>query len=98
MPQNMILATLIALGVTLSVSGQAEAAQKRSQSIEHSASQKLKAPTGRSRAVPGDTCLGADACNELIAECAGSGLDFKPMEETPDGVPTHGWCVKPKKK
>jgi hypothetical protein len=95
MPQNMILATLIAFGVTLSAGGQAEAAKKKSHSIEHSASQKLKAPTGRSRTVPGDTCLGADACNELIAECIGAGLDFEPQRhDGPNGEPTHGWCVK----
>jgi hypothetical protein len=95
MPQNMFLASFIALGVAFTATQQVDAAQKKSHSAQHSASQKLKAPTNRSRAVVGDTCLGVSACNTLIAECVGSGLDFKPMQHAgPNGEPSYGQCVK----
>ena len=49
---------------------------------------------GSAHAQPGDTCLGASACNTLIAECAGSGLDFKVKQTNSEGQPTYGHCVK----
>ena len=96
MPQNMLFASFISLGVAFTMTQQADAAQKKSHSVQHSASQKLKAPTrGGSRAVVGDTCLGVSACNTLIAECVGSGLDFKPIQtKGPNGEPSYGQCVK----
>ncbi len=50
--------------------------------------------SGSSHAQPGDTCLGAEACNHLIAECAGSGLDFKIKHIDGEGQPIYGHCVK----
>jgi hypothetical protein len=59
------------------------------------ASQKLTAQGGgRSRAQPGDTCLGISACNTLIVECIQSGHDFKPIEDGPNGEPYYGQCVR----
>jgi hypothetical protein len=49
---------------------------------------------GSSHAQPGDTCLGASACNSLIAECAGSGLDFQIKHINGEGEPIYGHCVK----
>ena len=49
---------------------------------------------GSAQAQPGDTCLGASACNTLIAECAGDGLDFKIKQSNSTGRPTYGHCVK----
>ncbi len=49
---------------------------------------------GSSHAQPGDTCLGADACNHLIAKCAGSGLDFQIKHINGEGQPIYGHCVK----
>jgi hypothetical protein len=49
---------------------------------------------GSSHAQPGDTCLGASACNGLIAECAGEGLDFKIKQINSEGEPIYGHCVK----
>jgi hypothetical protein len=49
---------------------------------------------GSSHAQPGDTCLGASACSSLIAECAGSGLDFKIKHINGEGEPIYGHCVK----
>ena len=49
---------------------------------------------GSAHAQPGDTCLGASACNTLIAECAGEGLDFKVKQTDGEGQPTYGHCVK----
>lgn len=89
--QNVLFVSLIALGVAFAAAEQSEAAQTK----QHAVSKKLKAGGGQSRAQPGDTCLGVSACNELIAECVGSGYDFKPMEHKgPNGEPTYGQCVK----
>jgi hypothetical protein len=91
MPQNMLFATMIALGLAFTVTAQSEAAQTK----QHAVSKKLKGAGGTSRAQPGDTCLGISACNKLIAECVGSGYDFKPIQHKgPNGEPTYGQCVK----
>lgn len=90
MPQNVLFVSLVALGMAFAIAEPSEAAQTK----QHTVSKKLKGG-GQSRAQPGDTCLGAPACNELIAECVGSGLDFKPLEHKgPNGEPTYGQCVK----
>jgi hypothetical protein len=91
MPQNMIFASLITLGLAFTATTQSEAGQTK----QHAVSKKLKAGGSQSRAQPGDTCLGAPACNTLIVECVISGLDFKPIQTNgPNGEPTYGQCVK----
>jgi hypothetical protein len=45
------------------------------------------------RTKPGDGCLGASACNSVIADCIGAGYDFKPLKHNGEGQPTYGFCV-----
>lgn len=91
MPQNLLFTTLIALGMTFAMAPQSEAAKAKQPTV----SKKLKGAGGRSRAQPGDTCLGVSACNTLIVECVISGHDFKPIQTNgPNGEPSYGQCVK----
>lgn len=91
MRKDMLLAVLIGIGAAFTTAATSEAAQTKPQAV----SKKLKGAGGRSRAQPGDTCLGVSACNDLIAECVASGHDFKPIEHKgPNGEPSYGQCVK----
>lgn len=85
-----ICAAIGAFGVALSVVAPADAGTRK----HRAGAPRITTQQGSSHAVPGDTCLGAPACNELIAECAGSGLDFKIKGLNNDGEPTYGHCVK----
>jgi len=89
-PARIILCT-IAIAAIVGPQPAAYAGQAKSPV----ASQKFASPGGgRSRAQPGDTCLGISACNTLIVECIESGLDFKPIQDGPNGEPYYGQCVK----
>jgi hypothetical protein len=91
---NSALIPLFALG--LAVAFTAPPTAYSAQPKKPAASLKLKAHGGgRSRAQPGDTCLGVSACNTLIVECILSGHEFKPMQHKgPNGEPSYGQCVK----
>jgi hypothetical protein len=87
-----LIAALSVLGLAVAITSQspAYAGTTKSPSAKH----KMTSSVGRSRAQPGDTCLGIPACNTLIVECVTSGLDFKPIQHGPEGQPSYGQCVK----
>ena len=87
-----LIGALSVLGLAVAINAQspAHAGTTKTPSVKP----KMTSEGGRSRAQPGDTCLGISACNTLIVECVKSGHDFNPIQSGPEGQPSYGQCVK----
>lgn len=91
MMKHLLLTAAIALSLAVTAAHDVQADQTKQQIV----AKNLTAGGVQRPAKPGDGCLGVSACNDLIADCIGSGHDFNPIQtKGPNGEPTYGFCVK----
>jgi hypothetical protein len=91
MTKHLLLTAVLAFGLAFTAAHDVQADQTK----QHTVAKDLKSDETQSRAKPGDGCLGVSACNDLIADCIGSGYDFNPIQtKGPNGEPSYGFCVK----